>query len=101
MHNPRQMVQGLTRIVDSILDNNQDWIISVCASGRRSVYLATLAMLMGLHVRLGSHQFDGEDCSGSPDRVTQCDGAAVHVGLLGNRGPRRGSRLQRGLRKLR
>ena len=33
MHNTRQMVQGLTRIVDSILDINPDSIISVCASG--------------------------------------------------------------------
>ena len=53
MHNPRQMIQGLTRIVDSILDIDPDSIISVCAAGRPSVYLVTLAMLMGLHVRLG------------------------------------------------
>ena len=32
---------------------NPDSIISVCAAGRPSVYLVTLAMLMGLHVRLG------------------------------------------------
>ncbi len=53
MHNPRQMIQGLTRIVDSIMDIDPDSIISVCAAGRPSVYLVTLAMLMGLHVRLG------------------------------------------------
>ncbi len=53
MHNPRQMISGLTRIVDSTMDINPNSIISVCASGRPSVYLVTLAMLMGLHVRLG------------------------------------------------
>ena len=28
-------------------------MVSVCAAGRASVYLVTLAMLMGLHVRIG------------------------------------------------
>ena len=42
MHNPRQMIQGLTRIVDSIFDINPNSIISVCAAGRPSVYLVTL-----------------------------------------------------------
>ena len=53
MRNPRQMISGLTRIVDSTMDINPNSIISVCAAGRPSVYLVTLAMLMGLHVRLG------------------------------------------------
>jgi len=53
MHNPRQMIQGLMRIVDSIHDIDPESVISVCAAGRASVYLVTLAMLMGLHVRIG------------------------------------------------
>ena len=54
MHNPRQMISGLTRIVDSIHDINPNSIISVCAAGRPSVYLVTPAMLMSLHVRSGN-----------------------------------------------
>ena len=53
MHNPDQMVLGLKRIVDSIRDIDPESIISVCAAGRPSTYLATLAMIMGLHVRVG------------------------------------------------
>ncbi len=53
MHNPKQMIDGLSRIVSSIKDIDEESIISVCASGRASIYLVTLAALMGLHVRLG------------------------------------------------
>ncbi len=53
MHNPHQMVQGLKRIVDSIFDIDRESVISVCAAGRASVFLVTLAVLMGLHARVG------------------------------------------------
>lgn len=53
MANPRQMIQGLTRIVDSIRDVDPDGMIMVCAAGRASMHLATLAVLMGLHIRVG------------------------------------------------
>ncbi len=53
MHNPRQMVHTLMHICELIYDIDKDSIIVVCASGRASSYLAVLAMLLGLHVRVG------------------------------------------------
>jgi 3-keto-5-aminohexanoate cleavage enzyme len=53
MHNPRQMVEGLMRMVGAIKDIDADSFIAVCAAGRPSTYLATLAILLGLHVRVG------------------------------------------------
>jgi 3-keto-5-aminohexanoate cleavage enzyme len=53
MHSPSQMVDGLTRMVRLIRDIDSSSFIMVCAAGRASTYLATLAILMGLHVRVG------------------------------------------------
>ncbi len=53
MHNPRQMVDGLMRMVRTIQDFAPDSFIIVAAAGRASTYLATLAILLGLHVRVG------------------------------------------------
>ncbi|MEI7737174.1 MAG: 3-keto-5-aminohexanoate cleavage protein [Betaproteobacteria bacterium] len=53
MHNPKQMIEGLMRMVNSIRDIDPEAFIVVCAAGRASTYLATLAILMGLHVRIG------------------------------------------------
>lgn len=53
MHNPQQMVDGLMRMVRSIRDIDEDAFILVCAAGRASTYLATFALLLGLHVRVG------------------------------------------------
>ncbi len=53
MDNTRQMVQGLTRIVDAIRDVDPEGLIMVCAAGRASTHLATQAALMGLHIRVG------------------------------------------------
>ncbi|MBT2539027.1 3-keto-5-aminohexanoate cleavage protein [Arthrobacter sp. ISL-69] len=53
MNNHRQMISGLTRIVEAIRDIDPDGVIMVCAAGRASLHLATLAVLMGLHVRIG------------------------------------------------
>ena len=53
MHSPQQMVDGLTRMVRLIQDIDPTSFIMVCAAGRASVYLATLAVLLGLHVRVG------------------------------------------------
>jgi 3-keto-5-aminohexanoate cleavage enzyme len=53
MHNPRQMVEGLMRMVNAIKDLDPDSFIAVCAAGRPSTYLATFAILLGLHVRVG------------------------------------------------
>lgn len=53
MYNPRSMVTTLMHHVEKIRDIDPDSVIMVCASGRASSYLATLAMLMGLHIRVG------------------------------------------------
>lgn len=53
MENPRQMIDGLTRTVASIKDIDPDAFIMVCAAGRASTHVATLAALMGLHIRVG------------------------------------------------
>jgi 3-keto-5-aminohexanoate cleavage enzyme len=53
MNNPRQMIEGLTRTVGAIKDIDPDAFIVVCAAGRASTHVATLAALMGLHIRVG------------------------------------------------
>lgn len=53
MENPRQMISGLTRTVEAIRDVDPKAVIMVCAAGRASTHLATLAALMGLHIRVG------------------------------------------------
>lgn len=53
MNNPRQMIDGLTRTVASIRDVDPDGLIMVCAAGRAAMHVATLAAVMGLHVRVG------------------------------------------------
>jgi 3-keto-5-aminohexanoate cleavage enzyme len=53
MHNPRQMVDGLLRITRAIQDIDPTSIIVVCAAGRASTYLTALALILGLHVRVG------------------------------------------------
>lgn len=53
MENPKQMFDGLQRFVSLIRDADPEAKILVCAAGRASVYLATAAALLGLHVRVG------------------------------------------------
>jgi 3-keto-5-aminohexanoate cleavage enzyme len=53
MENPRQMIDGLTRSAAAIRDIDPDGLIMVCAAGRASMYVATLAAVMGLHIRVG------------------------------------------------
>lgn len=53
MHSPDMMVDGLMRIVRSIREIDPESVIGVCAAGRASIYLATLALVLGLHVRVG------------------------------------------------
>lgn len=53
MENPRQMVEGLTRSVAAIRDIDPDAFIMVCAAGRAAMYVATMASIMGLHIRIG------------------------------------------------
>jgi 3-keto-5-aminohexanoate cleavage enzyme len=53
MNNPRQMVDGLLRMTNAIRDIDPGGLIVVCAAGRASLALATLAVSMGLHIRVG------------------------------------------------
>ena len=53
MHSPKQMVNGLMHLCELIYDIDRESIIIVCASGRASTYLAVMAMLLGLHIRVG------------------------------------------------
>jgi 3-keto-5-aminohexanoate cleavage enzyme len=54
MPNPRAMMQELMLVVDRIKEIDEDAFIMVNASGRAGHYLASQAMLMGLHVRTGT-----------------------------------------------
>ena len=54
MPNPRAMVEGLTLLVNRLKELDSECQILVCCSGRASVYLATLSVLMGLHFRVGT-----------------------------------------------
>jgi 3-keto-5-aminohexanoate cleavage enzyme len=53
MENPKQMFDGLQRFVSLIHDADPAAKILVCAAGRASVFLATAAALLGLHIRVG------------------------------------------------
>jgi 3-keto-5-aminohexanoate cleavage enzyme len=53
MANPRQMADGLLRMSRAIYDTDPEAKIMVCAAGRANSYLATMATLLGLHVRVG------------------------------------------------
>lgn len=56
MPNPRAMCEAMVALVNRIreVDEDPNPFIIVCQSGRATIYLATLAMLMGLHVRVGT-----------------------------------------------
>jgi 3-keto-5-aminohexanoate cleavage enzyme len=54
MPNPKAMVEGIVFLVNRLRELDPECQINVCASGRASIYLATLAILMGLHVRVGT-----------------------------------------------
>lgn len=51
---PKAMATELIQIVDRIREIDPDAFIQVCAAGRAGHYLATQAMLLGLHVRVGT-----------------------------------------------
>jgi len=52
--NPRAMLEGITLLVNRLRELDPDSQILVCSSGRASIYLTALAVLMGLHVRVGT-----------------------------------------------
>lgn len=53
MYSPESMVDGLMRQVRLIREVDRDAVIVVCAGGRASSHVATLALLLGLHIRVG------------------------------------------------
>ncbi len=53
MQSPVGMVETLMHIHNRIREIDKDAVIMVCAAGRASSYLATLAVLLGLHIRVG------------------------------------------------
>lgn len=53
MENPRQMAESIVRMTGLIRERDPDGVIMVCAAGRASMALATLAASMGLHIRIG------------------------------------------------
>ena len=53
MDSPRQMMEGLLRMVTVIKDVDPEAIVAVCAAGRASLYVATAALLLGLNIRVG------------------------------------------------
>lgn len=53
MQNPKAMVEVLMHYVNRIKEIDAGSQIVVCASGRASSYLATFAILQGLHIRIG------------------------------------------------
>jgi len=53
MYSPESMCDTLIRAVRLIRHIDPDSVIMTCAAGRASTYLATLATMLGLHVRVG------------------------------------------------
>jgi uncharacterized protein (DUF849 family) len=51
---PKAMMMELIQIVDRIREIDPDADIIVCSAGRASHYLVTTALLLGLHVRVGT-----------------------------------------------
>lgn len=51
---PKAMFSELVQIVDRIREIDADAFIQVCAAGRAGHYLTTAAILLGLHIRVGT-----------------------------------------------
>jgi len=49
----QEMAQQLFIMVDQLRKIDPDCVISVCAAGRATLYMTTLATMMGLHIRVG------------------------------------------------
>jgi 3-keto-5-aminohexanoate cleavage enzyme len=73
--NPKAMCQGLLSAVDRIREIDPEAFITVIAGGRASRYIVTLAMLLGLHIRVGMEdtvfQYPHKDvpCSNNAEEV--------------------------------
>ena len=83
---PKAMAAELIQIVDRIREIDADAFIQVCAAGRAGHYLATQAMLLGLHVRVGTedtaYRFPHRDelLSGSVEMVQRARATAEALG---------------------
>lgn len=53
MNSPEAMVEGFYHLRNRILEIDPGAVIQVCATGRASIYLATLSVIMGHHLRVG------------------------------------------------
>lgn len=53
MNNVRSMIDGLRNTYENIMDVDEDSVVMVCCAGRASSYVATLAIMMGLNIRIG------------------------------------------------
>ena len=51
--NAQDMARHMFMMVDQIRQIDPESVISVCAAGRSSLYMTTLATMMGLHIRVG------------------------------------------------
>lgn len=52
--NAQDMARHMFLMVDQIRQIDPTSVISVCAAGRASLYMTTLATMMGLHIRIGT-----------------------------------------------
>jgi uncharacterized protein (DUF849 family) len=53
VNNAQDMAQHMFMMVDQIRKIDPDSVISVCAAGRATLYMTTLATMLGLHIRVG------------------------------------------------
>jgi len=53
MQTPGTMVKSLDLMVNALKEIDENCLITVYSAGRASIYVTTLALLMGLHVRVG------------------------------------------------
>ncbi len=54
MPNPKAMTEGIILLINRLKELDPECQINICVSGRASIYLGTLAILLGLHVRVGT-----------------------------------------------
>lgn len=54
VQNTQDMARHLFMMVDQIRGIDRDSVITVCAAGRATLYMTTLATMMGLHIRVGT-----------------------------------------------
>lgn len=54
VRNTQDMARHLFLMVDQIRSIDPDSVITVCAAGRSTLYMTTLATMMGLHIRVGT-----------------------------------------------